>query len=144
MKWDDDAISVWFFYRSAIPDDIIQGLPDPETWPLPSASLSGIDCPINQYFRNHQIIFDTTLCGDWAGSSYVAAGCPGTCPEQVADPNSFVNATWAINYIKIYNKTVINTSYLDAGAEFVQPMSMGTAWICTLSLVAAGLLGLWW
>lgn len=31
-----------------------------------------------------------TLCGDWAGTSYEAAGCPGTCAERVADPTSFV------------------------------------------------------
>ncbi|KIM28269.1 glycoside hydrolase family 16 protein [Serendipita vermifera MAFF 305830] len=116
MKWDSYSIDVWFFYRTAIPNDILTGLPNPGTWPLPSASLSGLGCPIDTYFRNHMLIFDTTLCGDWAGTSYEAAGCPGTCAERVADPSSFVNATWSINSIKIYNQTVINTAYLDAGA----------------------------
>lgn len=116
MKWDSLSIDVWFFYRTAIPDDILTDLPDPAGWPRPSASLSGLGCPIDNYFRNHMLIFDTTLCGDWAGTSYEAAGCPGTCAERVADPASFVNATWSINYIKIYNQTIINTGYLDAGA----------------------------
>ncbi|PVG01548.1 hypothetical protein CPB86DRAFT_699128 [Serendipita vermifera] len=117
MKWDSESIDVWFFYRSAIPDDILIGLPNPSTWPLPSASLSTKGCPIDQYFRNHQIIFDTTLCGDWG--KYSIANCPGTCPEQVAVGSNFVNATWSINYIKIYNKTIINTAYLDAGATSI-------------------------
>ncbi|KAG8818539.1 hypothetical protein FRC17_010797 [Serendipita sp. 399] len=116
MKWDNDSIDVWFFYRVAVPDDILQGLPDPSKWPQPSASLSGHGCPIDKYFRDHVLIFDTTLCGDWAGTSYSTAGCPGTCEAQVADPASFANATWSINSIKIYNKTVINTAYLEASA----------------------------
>ncbi|CCA72549.1 related to mixed-linked glucanase precursor MLG1 [Serendipita indica DSM 11827] len=117
VKWDSDSIDVWFFYRSAIPSNILEGLPDPATWPLPSASLSRPGCDIDKYFKNNMIIFDTTLCGDWAGTSYAAAGCPGTCEERVTNPNSFVNATWSINYIKVYNKTIINTWYLEAGAR---------------------------
>lgn len=69
MKWDSLSIDVWFFYRTAIPDDILADLPDPAGWPRPSASLSGLGCPIDNYFRNHMLIFDTTLCGDWAGTS---------------------------------------------------------------------------
>lgn len=52
---------IGFFYRSAIPDDILDGIPDPSGWPLPDASLSGVGCPINDYFHNHNIIFGTSL-----------------------------------------------------------------------------------
>ncbi|KAG8815053.1 hypothetical protein FRC18_001672 [Serendipita sp. 400] len=65
MKWDDMSIDVWFFYRSAIPRNILDGLPDPSAWPLPSASLSNVGCNIRKYFKNQMLIFDTTLCGDW-------------------------------------------------------------------------------
>ncbi|KAG8811484.1 hypothetical protein FRC19_003769 [Serendipita sp. 401] len=57
MKWDSNSIDVWFFYRVAVPDDINQGLPDPSRWPLPSASISSVGCPIDNYFRNHVFIF---------------------------------------------------------------------------------------
>lgn len=57
MRWDSDSIDVWFFYRSAIPDDILEGLPDPTTWRTPSASLSSVGCPIDEYFTNHVLIF---------------------------------------------------------------------------------------
>lgn len=120
MKWDSDSIDVWFFYRSAIPTDILEGLPNPGSWRLPSASLSSVGCPIDNYFRNQMIIFDTTLCGDWAGTSYSRVGCPGTCEELVTKGANFVNATWSINSLKIYNKTVINTWYLDGGASDIQ------------------------
>lgn len=137
MKWDDKSIDVWFFYRAAIPDNIIQGLPDPTTWPTPSASLSSQGCPIDQFFRNHMFIFDTTLCGDWAGTSYSTSGCPGSCAEQVANPSNFVNATWSINYLKVYNKTVINTSYLDSSAT--QGTSSTNAWTSIYLLLITSL-----
>ncbi len=69
MKWDEFSIDalvrdnverrirVGFFYRSAIPDDILDGLPNPANWRLPSASLSHIGCPMNKYFKNQMIIF---------------------------------------------------------------------------------------
>ncbi|PVG03444.1 hypothetical protein CPB86DRAFT_771898 [Serendipita vermifera] len=109
MKWDEQSIDVWFFYRSAIPGDILQGLPNPANWPLPSASLSNRGCDIDKYFMNLMLIF----------GKYSAVGCPGTCEERVMDPNSFTNATWSINYVKVYNKTIINTSYLEAAATHV-------------------------
>ncbi|KIM29503.1 glycoside hydrolase family 16 protein [Serendipita vermifera MAFF 305830] len=115
MKWDEISIDVWFFYRSAIPEDILEGTPNPASWRLPSASLSNLGCDIDRYFMNQMLIFDITLCGDWAGTSYSQVGCPGTCEERVTDPSNFVNATWSINSIKVYNKTIFNTSYLDGG-----------------------------
>ncbi|KAG8833281.1 hypothetical protein FRC17_010995 [Serendipita sp. 399] len=138
LKWDELSIDVWFFYRSAIPRNILEGLPDPSTWSLPSASLSSVSCNIDQYFKNHMIIFDTTLCGDWAGTSYVAAGCPGRCEEWVTNPHSFDNATWSINYLKIYNKTVINTSYLEAKADRVQLAILLNLFIVVTLLVFLG------
>jgi len=110
MKWDDISIDIceysslrsfskisgWsiltilasgFFHRIAIPPDILQGLPDPTKWSTPSASLLGTGCPIDEHFRNHQLVLgvysrpshdthclmtllaslevDTRLCGDW-------------------------------------------------------------------------------
>lgn len=65
MKWDSYSIDVWFFYRTAIPNDILTGLPNPGTWPLPSASLSGLGCPIDTYFRNHMLIFGGWIPLSW-------------------------------------------------------------------------------
>ena len=50
-------IRAGFFYRSAIPDDILEGLPNPANWRLPSASLSHVNCPMDKYFKNQMIIF---------------------------------------------------------------------------------------
>jgi len=104
MKWDQDGISVWSFYRVAVPQDIIDGNPDPSKWPTPVATLAPDNCNPLQYFQNHSIVFDITFCGDWAGNSYATSGCPGTCPDRIMDPGNFVNATWSINTLHVYER----------------------------------------
>ncbi|KAI6031810.1 concanavalin A-like lectin/glucanase domain-containing protein [Pisolithus microcarpus] len=98
MKWDDNGIAVWSFYRAAVPEDIVNGLPDPSTWGEPDAELAPNSCNINQFFANHSIVF-----GDWAGNSYATSGCPGTCEEILTDPGNFVNASWIINSLETYH-----------------------------------------
>ncbi|KAF8203636.1 glycoside hydrolase family 16 protein [Pholiota molesta] len=99
MKWDENDISVWSFYRAAIPVDVTAGSPTPSAWGIPSAKLDSSMCNISKFFSNHSIIF-----GDWAGNSYATSGCPGTCEERLMDPANFANATWSINSLKIYTK----------------------------------------
>ncbi|KAF9484359.1 glycoside hydrolase family 16 protein [Pholiota conissans] len=107
MKWDENDISVWSFFRAAIPTDVTQGTPNPSLWGPPSATLRNTTCDIENNFINHTIVFDITFCGDWAGNSYATSGCPGTCPDRLMDPTNFVNATWSINSLKVYRKQTI-------------------------------------
>ncbi|KAF8199687.1 hypothetical protein BJ912DRAFT_922074 [Pholiota molesta] len=90
MKWDENDISVWSFFRAAIPTDVTQGNPNPSLWGPPSAMLKNDTCNIENYFVNHTIVFDITFCGDWAGNSYATSGCPGTCADRLMDPTNFV------------------------------------------------------
>ncbi|KAH7915778.1 glycoside hydrolase family 16 protein [Hygrophoropsis aurantiaca] len=127
MKWDADGIAVWSFYRAAIPQDIVQGEPNPSNWGQPVASLSPLACNITQSFANHSIVFvdvlitvDITFCGDWAGNSYATSGCPGTCPDRLMDPSNFVNASWIINSLKVYKQAT-----LSGGDSNDAPSSMG-------------------
>ncbi|EIW84558.1 glycoside hydrolase family 16 protein [Coniophora puteana RWD-64-598 SS2] len=108
MKWNADGISVWSFYRSAVPADIVSGEPNPSGWGEPVAALSSEGCELSNYFMNHSIIFDITFCGDWAGNSYATSGCPGTCQQQIMDPANFVNASWIINWMKVYKEEMIS------------------------------------
>jgi len=104
MKWDETGIAVWSFYRSTIPQDILDGQPNPSGWGTPDAALDPDGCNPLQYFTNHSIVFDITFCGDWAGNSYNTSDCPGTCAERLVDPSNFVNASWNINSLKVYEK----------------------------------------
>jgi len=110
MKWDELSIAIWFFYRASIPADIIQGAPDPTGWGLPAAQLLPNDCDLASHFSDHQIVFDITTCGDWAGASFATSGCPGQCGETVQDPNNFINASWTINSLRVYNKISVTTA----------------------------------
>jgi hypothetical protein len=70
MLWDKDSqIRTYYFPRNEVPRDLLDRAPNPDSWGLPySRYLIGpqSDCS-SSHFRDHQIVFDTTFCGDWAG-----------------------------------------------------------------------------
>ena len=88
--WENDAINVYFFARQAIPADITAGNPDPSGWGAPYASFpSSNSCNIGDAFSNNKIVFDITLCGDWASSAWTGSGIPGQ--EQSCAPRTGVS-----------------------------------------------------
>ncbi|KAF2836328.1 glycoside hydrolase family 16 protein [Patellaria atrata CBS 101060] len=106
-EWTSDAITLWFFPRGSIPNDIYTGNPIPATWGTPTARFRG-GCNIPSYFRNHNLIFDTTFCGDWAGNVWGSSpSCSyraPTCNDFVRDnPSAFRDAYWSINSLKVYS-----------------------------------------
>jgi len=109
-EWTSATIQVWFFPRSAIPEDITSGNPDPTTWGTPSAKFSGDEnCDIPQHFSEHQIVFNTDFCGDWAGAVWgqdeECRALAPTCEEYVANNgDAFRGAYWTINSVKVYNQ----------------------------------------
>jgi len=107
MMWDETGIAVWYFYRNAIPDDLLNQQPNPSGWSEPSAFLSPNGCDLTTHFVNHSIVFDITFCGDWAGNSYATSGCPGSCQDRIKDPANFVNASWSINSLRVYRKETV-------------------------------------
>lgn len=115
MRWDDSGISIYFFPRGSIPDDIEAEEPRPDTWGAAQARWPARSCDPFQFFNNHHIIFDTTLCGDWAGAVWNSAGIPGqeqscaertgvsTCEEYVRrNGAAFAEAYWEVRSVKIY------------------------------------------
>lgn len=105
-EWTSSGISIWFFPRSAVPSDISSGTPDPANWGSPTAAFAG-GCEIDDFFDSHQIVFDTTFCGDWAGSvwsvdPFCHAKAP-TCQSFVQNnPSAFADAYWSINSLRVY------------------------------------------
>ncbi|KIM86174.1 glycoside hydrolase family 16 protein [Piloderma croceum F 1598] len=140
MKWDDLGISVWSFYRQAIPEDITNGQsPNPSTWIEPVAQLSPSGCDPLKYFYNHSVIFDITFCGDWAGNSYATSDCPGTCAERVMDPSNFVNASWSINSLKVYQKISLTGKISSAERTIALDARVISLIACLLVISFAGL-----
>jgi len=101
------GISVWFFSRNSIPADITKGSPNPPSWGTPAAHFAG-GCKIDDHFKDMQIVFDTTFCGDWAGKTWASSGCAAsmstmTCEQHVGqNPELFTEAFWLINGVKVY------------------------------------------
>ncbi|KAJ6604155.1 concanavalin A-like lectin/glucanase domain-containing protein [Mycena vulgaris] len=118
MEWNSNGISVYFFERGSVPSDIDDEAPLPKTWGLPMAHWPASDCDPWKYFYTHVAIFDTTLCGDWAGSAWTSSGIPGqeqscaartgfsTCEAFVkAKGSAFNEAYWEVKSLKFYNTT---------------------------------------
>ncbi|KIM84668.1 glycoside hydrolase family 16 protein [Piloderma croceum F 1598] len=118
MQWDDSGIAVFFFPRGSVPSDINAGSPDPSGWGTPMARWPAASCNPFQFFKQHSVIFDITLCGDWAGSVWSSSGIPGqeqscaqltgfsTC-DAFAQANgaSFSEAYWEVSSVKIYQQS---------------------------------------
>lgn len=113
MEWTSDFIAVWFFARSDIPQDIIDGSPDPTLWGLPSAKFVGSPgCEIDNFFRENNIVFNHTFCGAWAGApdvwnnDPVCASKAPTCEEFVANnPQEFEEGYWSVNSVAVYQQS---------------------------------------
>ena len=99
-------ITVWFFPRSSIPQDIKSGSPNPSGWSKPQAVFKG--CDVKSHFQDMQIVFDTTFCGDWAGavwsSDSTCSSKAATCQDYVKNhPEGFKEAYWRVNSLKVYS-----------------------------------------
>lgn len=64
MEWTSSSISVYFFTRGLIPADITAGTPNPAGWGTPVARFSGGGCDLDAHFKDQNIVFDTTFCGE--------------------------------------------------------------------------------
>lgn len=104
LLWDNSSgMSMWHFARADIPTDLIAQTPNPSTWSTPAGFWSAQSCDISANFYDHQMVIDTTICGNWAGgSAYSSSGCPGTCSDMVANATNYVDAKWVINYVAVY------------------------------------------
>lgn len=59
VQWTDEAIKIWHFARSSIPQDITNKTPDPSSWGLPEALFGGSTCNVDKYFKDMSIVINT-------------------------------------------------------------------------------------
>ncbi|KAL8971645.1 MAG: hypothetical protein Q9197_003170 [Variospora fuerteventurae] len=123
MEWTSSGIFVWFFDRGQEPSDILGDSPNPEGWGDPTASFEGGNsCDIDRNFKEQQIVFTTTFCGDWAGKKWsedsVCSSKASTCEEYVQKkPEAFAEAFWKINALKVYSSDGSTNSFPDASQQ---------------------------
>jgi hypothetical protein len=98
LKWDASGISVYFFPRNAIPADVVAGTPTPQTWGLPMGNFPSASCNPYEFFKDNSVIFDTTFCGDWAGSSFHLFPRSSVSKDQIVtllpDPSASPGNIW--------------------------------------------------
>ncbi|KAL2154185.1 hypothetical protein VTH82DRAFT_2861 [Thermothelomyces myriococcoides] len=130
VEWTDAAIKVWFLPRdSPVTNELSSSSSsstttstsrvndintttiitlDPSTFGTPLAVFAGgPECAIADHFANHNLVVDTTFCGDWAGrvwdSDATCAALADTCEEYVgAHPEAFADAYWIFRSIRVY------------------------------------------
>ncbi|PWY97448.1 hypothetical protein BCV70DRAFT_143002, partial [Testicularia cyperi] len=104
------GVRVWYFPNSgdSLPSDLKNGSTTvtPDNWGTPAAHLPIASC--YKDFSAHNIIFDITLCGDWAANTYAnvstCASTYGTCSFQVAyNGSSFSQAYWEVQSLRIFS-----------------------------------------
>lgn len=106
MQWESSGIYVWYWPRGSVPSDVTNGAPVTGNWGTPTVAFNGNSgCNIDERFANNNIVFDTTFCGDWAGSVFSNGACSsyGSCNDYVAqNPGAYADAYWTVNSVKVY------------------------------------------
>ncbi len=104
MEWTSQHIATWMWNENDIPSNAKSNNPNPTTWGVPYGQwIFGSWCP-NSHFKNHQVVFDLTFCGDWDGAVF-SNDCPndGSCTDYVKNnPKAFTEAYWNINFMKVF------------------------------------------
>lgn len=114
-EWTSDHIAVWFFHRDRIPENVKSDNPDPSSWGTPLARFVGNGgCNFDDHFHENNLVFDTTFCGDWAGSVWgndpETSALGVSCQEFVAaNPGAFKDAYWIVNSIRVFQQTQTQT-----------------------------------
>ena len=138
---NDGHMTLWFFARNNIPQGLQGSNPQPplHVKPMGRYHTSEQDCPAG-HFNEQQMIFDITLCGQWAGREFLNAGCGhavGTqtpyeaCDAYVgAHPTAFSESRWEINSLRAFG------SWAKPPTPAVSPgLQPGLAWWMQLPLV---------
>lgn len=106
-----NGIRMWFFPNNApnsLPADLKSGSStvNPDAWPKPNANFPIASCYND--FGPHKIIFDITLCGDWAGNTYNESGCNKqypACSYQVGyNGSSFNQSYWEVESLRLFTQ----------------------------------------
>ncbi|KAI5118460.1 hypothetical protein M0805_006279 [Coniferiporia weirii] len=103
-----DGAYVYFWARNdpSVPEEVKSGgktINPSDSWGEPEARFPTDTCNWSQHFNAHNIIFDLTFCGDWAGSAFGSAGCGGSCEDFVNNnPTKFQDAYWEVNAVRVY------------------------------------------
>jgi len=117
MLWDDTGIKIWFFPRPSIPSDVSTANPNPSGWGTPTAFWPQSTCNTAEFFSPQTLIFDITICGNFAGAADVFnPSCPGLCTDLVQDPTNYNTAYFEISYVHVFTNGSSTGSTTETGS----------------------------
>ncbi|ORY27632.1 concanavalin A-like lectin/glucanase domain-containing protein [Naematelia encephala] len=146
------GISIWFYSRADIPAAVSNASDsiDTSTLGTPSGWWGGSGCDIDTFFGDQTLIFDITLCGNWAGQSSIleTTGCAALATGQtcyttyVLDSSNYDNAYFEINSLKVYSNSSsssdsTSSSTSDSGPRMTSPGGLGLMWATSLGVACA-------
>lgn len=138
------GVRVWSFANNAassLPSDLKAGSSsvNPDNWGKPNVHMPIASCYND--FSAHKIIFDITLCGDWAANTYTESGCSAkfaACSSQVAyNGSSFSSAYWEVESLRLF------TSGGSTANAAVSPQNAATQKSSSVSMVAVSTSSVW-
>jgi hypothetical protein len=107
--WDKSGIRTYRWARGEVPSAVaMRSRPNEADWGVPYARFDfGSDCDAS-HFHSHQIVFDLTLCGDWAGGTF-ASQCADlargqSCEAFVSQGANMAEAYWKVKYVDVWEE----------------------------------------
>lgn len=161
------CVSIWFYARENIPAAISNATSSVDLSSLgtPAAAWSDSSCDIEKYFTAQQLIFDITLCGDWAGTASTLAetcpalsgsatcytsvpllrcvgflpsqrlNCPPLCRTYVLDASNYDTAYFEVKSLRVYGSSSTNSTATSAAGR----STVGGGVLSWSTLAAGGL-----
>ncbi|KAL8958387.1 MAG: hypothetical protein Q9183_005848, partial [Haloplaca sp. 2 TL-2023] len=133
LEWTSDGMKIWGWSGNSAPSDATGNNPDPSGWGTPTGNFpSGSGCNVDEFFKDQQLVFDTTFCGVWAGETWSSnsrcSSLAPTCEEYVRDtPEAFEDAYWTINSMKVYTNGDGSESLASAGGNSANTGNTGNS-----------------
>ncbi|KAG5721471.1 putative glycosidase C21B10.07 [Termitomyces sp. T112] len=105
------GISIWFMSRSQVSASLSGNTIDTSTFGTPSGNWPSTGCNVDQFFEPQNLIFDITLCGDFAGNPQIfAQTCNGTCYNDyvLGDGSNYATAFFEIASVRVFSSNGTN------------------------------------
>jgi len=135
------GISVWFFPRSDVPSGISSNSSSISTDVLgtPVGNWPNGGCNINKFFTPQSLVFDITLCGDFAGApSVFNQTCTGVCYDDyvVGNGSNYANAYFDVASVRVFSQSGTNTTVAPSSGVAPSPIPSTWKWSSILCLGA--------
>ncbi|KAG5644551.1 hypothetical protein DXG03_008206 [Asterophora parasitica] len=107
-EFAQSGISIWFFARANVPKSLtgdIKAL-DTATLGTPTGNWPSTNCAIDKFFEPQNLIFDITLCGDFAAApSIFPQTCSGVCYTDyvMGNGSNYATAYFEVKSVRVYS-----------------------------------------